>query len=99
MRLKFIKKHKKDSIRWLNRHLNDEFFQLAKKQGYRSRSSYKLLQINEKFNFLESRKNILDLGCAPGGWLQVSKKLAPKDAKILGIDKLEMSPTPVSVRV
>ena len=75
MKVKLQKKHKKESSRWLNRHINDEFVLKSKKEGFRSRSSYKLIQINEKFNFLNSSKNILDLGCAPGGWLQVSKKL------------------------
>ena len=94
MKFKLFKKHKKDSNKWLSRHINDEFVLKSKKEGFRSRSSYKLIQINEKFDFLDSRKNILDLGCAPGGWLQVSKKFSPVKAKILGIDKLNIDPIP-----
>ena len=77
MKFKLLKKHKKDSTKWLSRHINDEFVLKSKKEGFRSRSAYKLIQINQKFNFLNSSKNILDLGCAPGGWLQVSKKFTP----------------------
>jgi len=94
MKFKLLKKHKKESIKWLNRHLNDEFVLKSKKEGFRSRSSYKLIQINEKFDFLDSSKNILDLGCAPGGWLQVSKKFGEIGAKILGVDKLNIEAIP-----
>ncbi len=94
MKFKLLKKHKKDSTKWLSRHINDEFVLKSKKEGFRSRSSYKLIQINQKFNFLNSSKNILDLGCAPGGWLQVSKKFTPINSKILGVDKLNIEPIP-----
>ena len=66
----------------------------SKIDGFRSRSSYKLIQINEKFNFLKNSNSILDLGCSPGGWLQVSQKLAPKNSKILGIDKINLKSIP-----
>ena len=94
MKVKLQKKHKKESSKWLNRHINDEFVLKSKKEGYRSRSSYKLIQINEKFDFLNCSKNILDLGCAPGGWLQVSKKFSSVETKILGIDKLNIEAIP-----
>ena len=94
MKFKLLKKHKKDSTKWLSRHINDEFVLKSKKEGFRSRSSYKLIQINQKFNFLNSSKNILDLGCAPGGWLQVSKKFTPINSKILGVDKLNIESIP-----
>ena len=90
-RIKVEKKQKnKDSNRWLERHLNDEYVIKSKIDGYRSRSSYKLIQINKKFNFFKRSNNILDLGCSPGGWLQVSQKLAPKNSKILGVDKINL---------
>lgn len=94
MKFKLLKKHKKDSNKWLSRHINDEFVLKSKKEGFRSRSSYKLIQINNKFDFLNSSKNILDLGCAPGGWLQVSKKFSSVETKILGIDKLDIEAIP-----
>ena len=88
-RIKLLKKQKnKDSNRWLDRHFNDEYVKKSKIDGYRSRSSYKLIQINQKFKFFKHSNLILDLGCAPGGWLQVSQKLSPKNSKILGIDKI-----------
>jgi 23S rRNA (uridine2552-2'-O)-methyltransferase len=90
MKFKLKKKHKKESSKWLNRHINDEFVLKSKKEGFRSRSSYKLIQINEKFDFLNSSKSILDLGCAPGGWLQVSKKFSSAETKILGVDKINI---------
>ena len=81
-RIKLLKKQKnKDSNRWLDRHFNDEYVKKSKIEGYRSRSSYKLIQINEKFKFLENSRHILDLGCSSGGWLQVSQRLAPKNSK------------------
>ena len=90
-RIKVEKKQRnKDSNRWLERHLNDEYVIKSKIDGYRSRSSYKLIQINKKFNFFKKSNNILDLGCSPGGWLQVSQKLAPKNSKILGVDKINL---------
>ena len=92
--MKKIKIKKKNitanSTRWLERHINDEFVIKSKIEGYRSRSSYKLIEMEKKFKFLKKSKNILDLGCAPGGWLQVAKKFGPKSAKIVGIDLLKI---------
>ncbi len=92
--MKKIKLKKKNisanSSRWLQRHLNDEFVIKSKVEGYRSRSSYKLIEMEKKFNFLKNSHNILDLGCAPGGWLQVAKKFGPKSSKIVGIDLLKI---------
>jgi len=64
----------------------DEYRKLAKEQGYRSRSSYKLIELNKKYNLLKLNDTILDIGCAPGGWLQVSAKFAGPDAKVVGLD-------------
>ncbi len=91
-KIKLLKKHKKESSKWLSRHLKDEYVLKSKKEGFRSRSSYKLIQIDEKFNFLKTRKKILDLGCAPGGWMQVARKFCSQNTLILGIDKLPIEP-------
>ena len=91
-KIKLLKKHKKESSKWLSRHFNDEYVLKSKKDGFRSRSSYKLIQIDEKFNFLKTRKKILDLGCAPGGWMQVARKFCSQNTLILGIDKLSIEP-------
>jgi 23S rRNA (uridine2552-2'-O)-methyltransferase len=66
--------------------LRDQYRKLAKDQGYRSRSSYKLLEINKKNDLIKQNDIILDIGCAPGGWLQVSKKLSDPNGKVVGID-------------
>ena len=66
--------------------LRDQYRKLAKEQGYRSRSAYKLLEINNKYNLIKPNDTILDIGCAPGGWLQVAKKIAGPDGTIVGID-------------
>lgn len=66
--------------------LKDQYRKLAKDQGYRSRSSYKLLELNKKYSILKQNDTILDIGCAPGGWLQVSKKYSGLNGKVVGID-------------
>ena len=90
MKIKLKKKKNQSSSLWLKRHLNDKYFQLAKQEGYRSRASYKLIQINEKFKIFQNSKKILDLGSAPGGWLQVIKRFSSNNSTILGIDKLNI---------
>ena len=88
-----LKKSKRteSSKRWISRQLNDPYVSEAQKRGYRSRSAFKLLQINEKFNLFKSGMVIIDLGCAPGGWLQVITEIINKNKKgqIIGIDLLD----------
>ncbi|MGI6681252.1 MAG: SAM-dependent methyltransferase [Bdellovibrionota bacterium] len=69
----------------------DSYYLKAKEDGYRSRASYKLLEINEKFKIFKKDSYVLDLGSWPGGWLQVAKKLSPKGF-IAGIDLVEIEP-------
>ena len=70
----------------------DEYRKLAKEQGYRSRSSYKLIELNKKYNLLKLNDTILDIGSAPGGWLQVSTKFAGPNGKVVGIDMDPVKP-------
>ena len=88
-----LKKSKRteSSKRWISRQLNDPYVSEAQKRGYRSRSAFKLLQINEKFNLFKSGMAIIDLGCAPGGWLQVITEIINKNRKgqLIGIDLLD----------
>ena len=87
-----LKKNKKEkSNKWLSRHLNDIYYQEAKKKGYRSRSAFKLLQINKKFNLFFKGANVLDLGAAPGGWCQVAKELIGSSGSVFGVDRLEIN--------
>ena len=70
----------------------DEYRKLAKEQGYRSRSSYKLIELNKKYNLLKLNDTILDIGCSPGGWLQVSTKFAGPNGKVVGLDMDPVEP-------
>ena len=73
----------------------DYYYRMAKEEGYRARSAYKLLQINEKFHIIKKGNSVVDLGAAPGGWLQVAQKLS--GGKIVGIDLESIEPVPGTV--
>jgi 23S rRNA (uridine2552-2'-O)-methyltransferase len=77
------------SKNWIARQSSDPYTKLAKQQGYRSRSAFKLIEINKKFKFLKNKLNIVDLGSAPGGWSQVCSEFN-KNGKNLSIDILAM---------
>ncbi|WP_066655621.1 MULTISPECIES: RlmE family RNA methyltransferase [unclassified Sphingomonas] len=79
------------SIRWLERQLNDPYVKRAKAEGYRSRAAYKLIELDEKFDMLKGAKRVVDLGIAPGGWAQVVRRKLPK-AAVVGIDLLPVDP-------
>ena len=78
-------KKNKISKDWLTKQKRDPFFQQSKIQGFRSRSAFKLIEMNEKFKFLRKNLSLLDLGSNPGGWSQVARKEIIK-GKILAID-------------
>jgi 23S rRNA (uridine2552-2'-O)-methyltransferase len=90
-------KRKLSSKLWLERQLNDPYVAQAKRDGYRSRAAYKLIEMDDKHRFLKSGMTVVDLGAAPGGWSQVAAKrvnsLAGK-GKVVGIDLLEMPEIP-----
>ncbi|MFM7483533.1 MAG: SAM-dependent methyltransferase, partial [Burkholderiaceae bacterium] len=83
---------------WLHDHLNDPYVKLAQKEGYRARAAYKLKEIDEDEKLIKPGQNIVDLGCAPGSWLQYARrKLAGKEGggihgMIIGLDMLPMEP-------
>ena len=79
------------SVRWLERQLNDPYVKKAKAEGYRSRAAYKLIELDEKFDMLKGAKRVVDLGIAPGGWSQVVRRKLPK-AAVVGIDLLPVDP-------
>ena len=78
-------KKKKISKVWLFKQKRDTFFRQSKIQGFRSRSAFKLIEMNKKFKFLKKNTFLLDLGCSPGGWSQVARKEINK-GKILSVD-------------
>lgn len=82
----------KSSHRWLQEHVNDPYVKQAQKDGYRSRSSYKLIELNEKDRLIRPGMLIVDLGSAPGGWSQVAGRLVGEKGRVLATDILPMEP-------
>jgi 23S rRNA (uridine2552-2'-O)-methyltransferase len=78
------------SKQWLKRHVTDPYVKRSKQEGYRSRSAYKLLEIDERDRLLRPGQVIVDLGCAPGGWSQVAAKKVGAQGTVVAIDLLEM---------
>ncbi len=96
-RVKTARGRKPSSTRWLQRQLNDPYVALAKKEGYRSRAAYKLIELDDKFHFLKAGKIVLDLGAAPGGWTQVAAarvKSTEEKPLVVGVDILPMPSVP-----
>ena len=82
----------KSSQRWLQRHVNDEYVQRSQKDGYRSRAAYKLLQIQAKDSILRPGQVVVDLGAAPGGWIQVAAPIVGSKGIVIGLDILPIVP-------
>ena len=81
----------RSSKNWIIQQHRDQYFKQAKSSGFRSRSAFKLIELNEKFKFIKSNSNLLDLGSCPGGWSQVASKIIKK-GKILSLDINQMEP-------
>ena len=82
----------KSSAQWLQRHVTDRYVKRAQAQGYRSRSAFKLLEIDQRERLLKPGANVVDLGAAPGGWSQVAAQKVGSRGKVVAIDRLEMAP-------
>jgi 23S rRNA (uridine2552-2'-O)-methyltransferase len=93
-RVKTANKRSLSSQKWLERQLNDPYVARAKREGYRSRAAYKLLEIDEKYKVLKPGQKIVDLGAAPGGWSQIAAKVVGPKGKVVGIDLLPIDPMP-----
>jgi 23S rRNA (uridine2552-2'-O)-methyltransferase len=97
VRVKSARGRTASSTRWLQRQLNDPYVVRARKEGWRSRSAFKLMEIDDKHRLLHNGMRVVDLGAAPGGWCQVAAKRvgsAPGNPLVVGIDYLEVDPIP-----
>ncbi|WP_319547212.1 RlmE family RNA methyltransferase [Ruegeria conchae] len=100
VKVKTARGRKLSSTRWLERQLNDPYVKRAQAEGYRGRAAFKILELDDKFRFLVPGARVVDLGCAPGGWLQVAVQrvnaLGEKSGKrigtVLGVDLQEVEP-------
>jgi len=99
-KVKTARGRKLSSTRWLERQLNDPYVQRARREGYRGRAAYKIMELDDRFRFLVPGARVVDLGCAPGGWCQVAvpriNALGEKSGKavgrIIGVDLQEVEP-------
>ncbi|NOQ17506.1 MAG: 23S rRNA (uridine(2552)-2'-O)-methyltransferase RlmE [Methyloprofundus sp.] len=82
----------KSSNQWMQEHLNDEYVKKAKALGYRSRATFKLVEIIEKDKLIQPHMNVVDLGAAPGGWSEYVRKIIGKKQKVIGLDILDIDP-------
>jgi 23S rRNA (uridine2552-2'-O)-methyltransferase len=82
----------KSSGRWLDEHFNDQYVKKSQQDGYRSRASYKLLELQDKDKLIKSGMSVLDLGSAPGGWSQVAVELVGDKGRVVASDILPMEP-------
>ena len=85
-------KKSKSSTQWLNDHEKDEYVLRARREGYRSRASYKLLEIDEKFDLFRPGSVVVDLGAAPGGWTQIAVNKSGPKGFVVGLDLLNIEP-------
>lgn len=102
VKVKTARGRKPSSTRWLQRQLNDPYVARARAEGYRGRAAFKLVELDDKHHFLRPGARVVDLGCAPGGWLQVavSRVNALGDTRgkargrVIGVDLKEIDPVP-----
>jgi len=85
-------KRTRTSNAWLREHVNDPYVQRAKAEGYRSRASFKLMEIDDRDHLIRSGEVVVDLGATPGGWSQVAAKRMKAKGRVIALDLLEMDP-------
>ena len=84
----------KTSNKWLDEHFSDQYVTRAQQEGYRSRASYKLLEIDKKDRLMKPGMTVVDLGAAPGGWSQIAADVVGHKGKVVALDILDMDPIP-----
>jgi 23S rRNA (uridine2552-2'-O)-methyltransferase len=102
VKVRTAKGRKLSSTLWLERQLNDPYVKRAKTEGYRGRAAYKIMELDDRFGFLFPGARVVDLGCAPGGWLQVAvprinalgERAGKPVGRIIGLDLQEIDPIP-----
>ena len=94
VRVRARKGRSASSQRWLGRQLNDPYVAAARRSGYRARSAYKLMELDDRFRFLKPGMAVIDLGAAPGGWTQVAVERVGAKGRVVGIDLLPLDPVP-----
>lgn len=102
VRVKSAKGRRLSSTLWLQRQLNDPYVQKAKREGYRGRAAYKIMELDDKFRFLVPGARVVDLGCAPGGWTQIAvdrvnalgRRTGKARGRVIGLDLQEVDPIP-----
>src|SRR5919108_1897712 len=82
----------KSNKQWLRRHVTDHYVKQARKQGYRSRAAFKLLEIDQKEKLFRAGQTVVDLGAAPGGWSQVAAEKVQPGGRVIAIDVLDLAP-------
>jgi 23S rRNA (uridine2552-2'-O)-methyltransferase len=91
-RLKDEKRRTLSSRTWLERQLRDPYVARAKREGFRSRSAFKLIEIDDKFHLLKAGARVVDLGAAPGGWSEIAARRVGPGGRIIALDILDMKP-------
>ncbi len=94
VRVKTARRRKTSSTRWLQRQLNDPYVQAAQRDGYRSRATYKLTELDDKYHFLKPGQHVVDLGAAPGGWTQVVVERLKGKGIVVALDISEIDSIP-----
>lgn len=85
---------RKSSKQWLAEHFDDHYVKLAQQQGFRSRSAFKLIELQDRYRLVRPGMTVVDLGAAPGGWCQVVLPLVDRSGKVFALDVLAMEPLP-----
>jgi 23S rRNA (uridine2552-2'-O)-methyltransferase len=92
VRVRSARRRKPSSTEWLSRQLNDPYVAEAQRLGYRSRAAFKLIQLDDRFRLLLRGRRVVDLGCAPGSWMQVAVERVGARGAIVGMDLSETAP-------